>query len=155
MLLLVHIWIRKASPHGLRLLESHLLMLIWFQVVVGKHWPRWSTPVDALRFVLCGPPRRPFAFIDLRLFLVLYDPLRRSVLLRVLPVAVLPVIFVDEVALVRNEANDHVVVAELPDLVQPIAQVYERLHVADVVNKECANGKPVVRGRDAQELLGS
>lgn len=154
-LLLVHIWIRKASPHSLRLLESHLLMLIWFQVIVGKHWPWRSTPVDALRFVLCGPPRRPLAFIDLRLFLVLYDPLRRSVLLRVLPVAVLPVIFVDEVALVRNEADDHIVVAELPDLVQPIAQVYERLHVADVVDKECADGEPVVRGRDAQELLGS
>lgn len=130
-------------------------MLVRLQVIVGKHWPGRSTTVDALWFVLCCPPRRPLAFISLWLFLVLHDPLRRSVLLRVLPVAVLPVIFVNQVALIRNEADDHVVVAELPDLVQPIAQVNERLHVADVVDKECADGEPVVRGRDAQELLGS
>ena len=105
--------------------------------------------------MLCRTPRRPLALIDLLLELVLHNSLCLPTLLRVLPVAVLPVIFINQIALIRNEADDHVGVAELSDLVQPIAQVYEGLHVANVVDQERANGEPVVRGRDAQELLGS
>ena len=154
-LLLIHIWVREASSHCLCLLEPHLLMLLRLEVIVGEEWPRWSTPIHTLRLVLCRSPRRPLALIDLLLELVLHNSLCLPTLLRVLPVAVLPVIFINQIALIRNEADDHVGVAELSDLVQPIAQVYEGLHVANVVDQERANGEPVVRGRDAQELLGS
>lgn len=73
----------------------------------------------------------------------------------VLSIAVFPVVLVDQVALVRHKTNDDIVVRELPDLLEPISKVDERLNIAHIVHEEGSNCEPIMRCRDAQELFGT
>jgi hypothetical protein len=77
------------------------------------------------------------------------------VLLGVLAVAVLLVIFINQVALVGDKADYDVIVAEFSDFVEPVPQIYEGLDVAHIVDEEGADSKPVMRCSDAQELFCS
>ena len=154
-LLLAHVRIREAFSHCLGLPQSHLILGIRPELVVVVVGRWWASRVHGWLAVLVPPRCPPLADHLGWLWRARLSLVRLHVLLGVLAVAVLLVIFINQVALVGDKADYDVIVAEFSDFVEPVPQIYEGLDVAHIVDEEGADSKPVMRCSDAQELFCS